>query len=166
MSDALRMRFDVQAAEVSGRKLRAFSREAFGEVGYQWDEQFKMRHFEQGAENQYSYKPRSPKYLARKKGGFISGRGGSRYPIPGGGQLPIVYTGATRSAVRQRLFPRTYPTRVTISLPTPSYVRMRPYKRNAPSLGEELTAVTDTEYSDLEATYQRIVEGRINEAIN
>jgi len=161
MSADLRLRFDVTSEEVSTRALREASREGFFAVGQYWDRHFKMRHFETGAEDLYHYQARTPAYLARKKRGWIR-RGGQRYPVPGGGLLPLVYSGDTRAAVRQRLYPRAYPTRVTLQLPTPRYIRIRPYKLKHPPLGDELTRTTRQESDELQALYQRVTESKLN----
>ena len=140
---------DEVFADVSVRARRDIGRAAHQAVGEQWDREFKLRHFEPGAAQRYGYKARSAKYLARKERAH-----NATWRVKGGADQDMVYTGQTLQTVKNRQRPRAFPTRVTIDMPTPSYVSMRPDPRfrNAPNLGEELTAVSPDEVAALTTT--------------
>lgn len=117
-------------------------------VGVAWDRWFKMRHFAADARTRYNYAPRTAAHRRRKE----------RRGIPG--FLDLVYGGHTRAQVASPQIPRAFPTRVSIVMPTPAWVQMRPdpRKRRAPNLGEELTRVTPDEAAELEQVYEDVTE--------
>jgi hypothetical protein len=129
-------------------------------VGQHWDANFKMRHFDAVAQQQYGYKPRSAGYLRRK-----ARASGKTWRVKGKPDQDMVYSGQTLQDVRQRQMPRAFPTRVTITMPTPSYVQMRPNPkfRDAPNLGEELTRVSPPEVEELTTVYVVTAEGLLQQ---
>ena len=131
---------------VGQRSWREISKTGMFAVGLAWDQHFKMRHFEPGAASRYGYKPRSKAYLRRK-----AKRGVPQF-------LDMVFSGTTRRDVARLQIPRPFPTRVTITMPTQPYIKMRPGKRDAPNLGEELTRVATDEIEALEKVFVDTVE--------
>lgn len=147
------------------RAWREISRAGMQAVGLYWDQRFKMRHFEAGAESRYGYKPRSAKYLRRKRKGMVK-RGRSVYPVMDGGASPIVFSGDTRGDIRPPHYPVAMPTRLDVRMPTRgAYIQMRPdpRKRDAPNLGEELTRTTTDEVAELAQVYEDTVAARLVE---
>lgn len=59
---------------------------------------------------------------------------------------------------------RAFPTRVRISMPVPSYVRMQPYRSGRPALGKEIIAVTESEKRTLRKRLKKVVQQRFNQA--
>jgi hypothetical protein len=134
---------------VTIRAQRQIGKAAHLAVGQQWDAEFKMRHFEPGAAQRYGYKARSAKYLARKERASKA-----TWRVKGTRDQDLVYSGQTMQTVKNTQRPRPFPSRVTIDMPTPSYVSMRPDPRfrDAPNLGEELTTVSPDEVQSLTQT--------------
>jgi hypothetical protein len=122
-------------------------------VGEWWEAEIKMRHFEADAASRYGYQPRTERYLRRKKA--IAAK---TWRVLEGGQRDLVLHGQTRGAVRMRHTPRVFPTRLTIHIPTPSYVQMRPRTTGRPNLGEELTRLTADEVQAAERLYATNLE--------
>lgn len=149
----LRLLFDVDALEVPDRVLYDASKNAFRAVGAVWDAQMKMRHFEEAAAARYHYTPRTKSYEARK----LREKNESR---------PLVYSRETMKAARQKTFALGYPTRVRVSLPTPSYINMQSRPRpggkgQSPPMGDEMTRTTQDEAAALETVYRESVEVQI-----
>jgi hypothetical protein len=121
-------------------------------VAEAWDKVFKMKHFEEAAAARYHYAPRTAKYTARK----LRQKNETR---------PLVYSRETYNAARQKAFGRAFPTRVTMQLPTPSYIQMvpRPKKEGGqhPPMGDEITRTTPEEVEALETVYRNTVEALI-----
>lgn len=140
--------------DASIRAWRTISKHAFMELGLLWDRSYKMRHFEQGAAQRYNYRPRSPKYEARKR--KMASMAVPR--ISRSAALPLIYSGATRRIVSTAQVPHAYPTRVTITMPTPNYFQMRPRRPDRPNLGDESTRVIPEEMRVFERVYVDDVE--------
>jgi len=149
---------------LSIRKWREANKVAYYAVGMAFEDEIKPTKFQAGAASQYSFKPRSPKYLKRKSRGYTTGRSGQRYPIPYGGTRDLVLTGRLQASIMRRHFPRVYPTRVTIRYTTPlsdrghDYAGQRPRTTKHPNLSEELLSVTREQFRRLESIYHDTIE--------
>ena len=129
---------------ISQRGWRDIAKSGMLAVGTAWDRLFKMLHFGPDAARRYNYVPRTAAYKRRRL--RIHG-----VPL----SVDLRWSGRTLADVRRRQAPRPFPSRVTIDMPTPAYVRMRPLpvgqawvdklgrrrfrKKEGPALGEELT---------------------------
>lgn len=134
---------DEAFRSLSKRAQDRVTREAHRAVGEYWDAEYKMRHLGPGAAERYGYQERTERYLRRKEYGSRA-----TWRIKGGRDDALIFSGQTLQAVRQRMIPRAFPTRVTIQMPTPTYITMRPKpgkNRTPPNLGEELTRVIPEE---------------------
>lgn len=131
-------------------------------VGEYHDRVVQPRKFDASAAERYHYQPRSPKYLARKK--RIAQHS---WRVKDGGEREIVYSGMTRTRVLARQYPKAFPTKVWVEIPTPSYIQMRPNKRgsrrNMPALGQELVSITADEQQAMAAAFREAVEERLTE---
>lgn len=116
---------------------REVIRDAMRSMAQLWKADMAPRHFRADASARYGYKQRSRKYLARKQQLFKRGL----IPSP---RLALVYTGLTRAKATGMASIRAYPTRATVDLYTPSYVRIRPMG-NRPNLYNEITAIAADE---------------------
>lgn len=145
---------DDQPADIGKRRFAEFSRQGMNAIGLLWDGFFKMLHFEENAASRYGYAIRGKKYQARKE---RSASRRSRHHSPDAAR-PLILTGALRRAVRMSSPPRAFPTRVTVQIPTPHYVAMRPRRPGIPNLGLELTATTNAERREMQDEYHREVE--------
>lgn len=114
---------------------------------YDWHRRMFPDHFKKGADQIYGYKPRSGRYLAYKR---KTGR-----------DLPIFFSGKTRSWTKQWIKITGRGTTTSGLLHAPWYVRMKPTKRNAPNLGAELTEMTTDEMQEVAETMARRVAKRM-----
>lgn len=141
--------FQVDDATIPDRRLYDASKMGMLAVAEAWDDKCKMKHFEEAAAARYHYAPRSVKYMARK----LRTKNETR---------PLVYSRETLNAAKQKAFGRAFPTRVTMQLPTPSYIQMvpRPKKDGGqhPPMGDEITRTTPEEVESLEGIYRDTVE--------
>lgn len=143
--------FHVEVEDIPDRRLYDASKSGMIAVAETWDETMKMRHFDNDASARYHYAARSDKYKASK----VRRKNETR---------DLVFSRETMSAARTKAFGRGYPTRVTLSLPTPSYIKMTPTTRKTgtlPAMGDELTRTTPEEVQLLENVYRDTVEGMI-----
>lgn len=153
--------------DVGQHTWRRLSKAAMLAVGLFFEREIKSRKFTKAAETVDRHKPRSPGYLKRKNKPYRLIRDAATgrlrpIPNPAGGQPNLIATGETRRAVMRPHLPRAFPTRVTIDFPTPRYVQMRPYRRNAPNLGAEILAVTRDEIRQLGEVYQQSIESELD----
>ena len=157
---------DMEAPELSQRAIRRASVAGMSAVGAVYEDEVKPRKTEPGAAQRYGYQQRQPKYLERKRGGYVRDRmTGARYPIPEGGTRDLVYTGRTRAALRQANLVRAYPTRATVRLAAlPTYIRIRPWKSGHPPMGEEITRVTPDEIRRMETRYQEEAQRQLDQS--
>jgi len=153
------VRFGFVGQKPEGVSIRAW-REALKAgwyaVGEYHDRVVQPRKFESGAAGRYGYQTRDAKYRARKQ--RIAAKS---WRVKDGGKSDIVYSGVTRTAVTRRQYPRPFYNRVTMDIPTPSYVQMRPRRMGRPNLGHELTSVAPDERNEMERIFQAVVEERI-----
>ena len=152
---------------MSDRAWREANKVAYYHVGMMFEQEIKPTKFSASAAATYDYQPRKPKYLARKRGGYVRSLAGGKYPIPEGGTRDLVYSGRLRAAVLKPHFPRVFPTRVTIRYNTPrspqghDYANMRPFKSGHPNIGEELTRVTPEQFRRMESIYHDQMEAAV-----
>jgi hypothetical protein len=146
--------------DVSQRGWRTALIAGWFAVGEYHDRVVQPRKFAADAASRYGYQPRSPRYMRRKQR-----LAKASWRVKEGGERDIVYSGVTRTAVLNRQYPRAFPTKVWVDLPTPSYVSMRPNtrKRRMPALGQELVSVTAEEKGEMETEFEAAVEARLNQ---
>lgn len=161
----MRLKFGGDKPEfLSVRAWRAISKAGTAAVGWFWERVVKRRKFTRRSESLDDHKPRSAGYLRKKERPYrqITDAGGRRRWVPNRGLMAnLEWSGETRRRVMSPHIPRAFPTRVTIDLPTPKYVQMRPYRRNAPNLGEEITATTNAEVNEMRDVFRETTENEI-----
>jgi hypothetical protein len=140
--------------DVSGRAWRAAMVAGWFAVGMYHDEQVQPRKFAADAASRYQFQPRSAKYLQKKKK-----LAKASWRVKDGGERELVYSGMTRTITLRKQYPRAFPTRVWVEIPTPSYVQMRPKasRWKMPALGQELVSITPDEHRDMEVVFQQAV---------
>ena len=124
-------------ADLSTRGWKEIMRRAHRRELKHWHRTKLRGHFLKGAASRYGYQPRKPKYLSqpRKRG-----------------KPPLMYGGdAYNATVRGTPLIRAFPTRAKLTMNTPKYVMMRPWKSGRPNLGAEMTALTWQETLKMEA---------------
>ena len=146
--------------DVSKRGWRTALIAGWFAVGEYHDRIVQPRKFEPDAAERYGYQPRTDKYLERKK--RIAAHS---WRVKDGGEKDLVYSGMTRTRVLAKQYPRAFPTKVWVDIPTPSYVQMRPNKTKwkMPAMGQELVSITPDEQREMEVAFQAAVEERLNE---
>lgn len=152
MGADLRLIFKVTPDDVPTRRMEMISRDAMYLVGELWEQRYKPLHFGPGASAKYRYRQRSREYQDRKYRKF-------------GHREVMVWSGLTKASVLQKLYPRAYPTRVRVDLPTPSYIRMVP-RGGKPALGDELTRTNYGEDKYLEKVWGEKCEADMQEWID
>jgi hypothetical protein len=148
--------------DVTVRGWRALLHAAWGAVGQWWETTCKPRHFAPGAATRYAYQPRSERW--QKFNQAMAGRKLvklGKYLSRNAAQ-DLIFCGDLRDEVLPRQQPRTFPTRVTITLPTPDYVPERPKNPSRPPLADELTRLSDDEYSEAEHIWVTEFERQLN----
>lgn len=143
--------FGLDAEDIPDRRLYDASKLGMLAVAETWDETMKMRHFDEDASARYHYAARTANYKKRK----LRTRNETR---------DLVWSRETMDAARTKAFGRAYPTRVTMNLPTPSYIKLTPTPRKTgtlPAMGDELTRTTPEEEEILENVYRDTTEQQI-----
>lgn len=141
MAVALNILTVYDGVDLGPRQLGKYTKAAHQEVGYRWQIDMLPRHFTRAARSIYRYKPRSRNYEQKKR------RLARLRPdlVKDGGESDLVFTGLTKRLMKRRHQVQAYPSRVTIRMVGPSYLRMRPNKSNHPHKAAEITAVTREE---------------------
>lgn len=138
------------------RAWRAAMTLAHDAQGQYWHKHMLKEHFKRESRSKYGYKQRSEKYLKRKKYGKVKGIK-AKYK----GEVDLVATGALEDAVRGFATFRAFPSRVTVAMNGPSYIRIN-YRANRPHLSNEITAVVPDEIKTLEAVLDGVVTPMMN----
>lgn len=141
----------ARPAGITVRAWRAICRDAWRALALFWHEHCLRGHFEKGAEAKYGYQPRKPRYLAqaRKRG-----------------KPPLFFSGDTYNAVvKGTPLIRAFPSRATLTMNAPPWVKMRPWKSGRPNLGQEITAQTFEELQRLETVLATQVDQGLNEVL-
>lgn len=128
------------------RAVRRVLKGTWDAIGLHWQKEFLPRHFKIGAAARYGYKDRTRKTIIRKMKLAAKGK------VAKSGRVDLVWSGVMERALtgfRQRQ--SAYPTRVTIHLAGPSYLKIN-YKPNRPHLAQEVLAVSGDERQALTQT--------------
>lgn len=142
--------------ELTARAHNRAMKGTMGDVATAWNKKIKGRHFRSGAATKYGYKPRTAAWMRRKL----------RSPIRApDARLPLIYTGALKRQVLRSRNIKAFPTRATVDLQTPPYVKSRPNPngrgRNRPNMGQEITAITADEIHELDVVAEKSYERRV-----
>lgn len=149
----MRLRFEVEVPEsMSARAVQRMMREAHRAVGRYWQDNLLAKAFRPGAAQRHDHKPRSKKYLARKRRLAKTGR------VKMDGVVDLVYSGDMRTLLKNRGIIKSFPTRASLTLQGPRYVSMKPFRRDAPNLGEEVTSLSSGERTELDGVFERAAE--------
>lgn len=141
--------------DMSKRAWQSALKEAHQAAAELWREEMLPQHFTSYAAGKYGYKPRSQKYLAAKR------RAAARGTVRDGGTIPLVYSGAMRDYSLSTGVARGYPTRFTVTIDNPAYVRINPRNPRMPNMMAEQTAVIQQELDRL----AEVVTNKISAAI-
>ncbi len=120
-------------------------------MAWNWHTHDLPQHFRTGAAQKYDYKPRTPRYLRRKRRKL-------------GGTPPLTWSGLMRRMLQQ--FPRITKTQrhAVIRMTAPRYVRQVGSYRggNHPPLGEEALRTTPQEARELSRVFRDTLIGELN----
>jgi hypothetical protein len=152
--------------DVSIRQWRTGMRDAWRGVGQHWQQQMLPRHFTRAAAGMYGHKPRTAKYLARKRrGGFNRFAARLGMTVKYGGEVDNVLTGRMEESLRLPARIIAFPSRVTIRMIGPRYMTFNPrVGGNQPNKPAELTRLTSDEREELSDKYHRDVLARFRSA--
>jgi len=148
----IKIEFDPPA-ETYGRKLPEVTREAHRRAALHWHAEILPGHFTDYARFRYGHKSRSSRYLKYKRLYARLGRG-----VQDGGRIDLVYSGLTRRKMLRPPAVKAFPSRATLDMHAPSYVKMRPFRRNAPAMGEELVRMNANDLQAVEEVLGRAAE--------
>lgn len=138
--------FEDRPEGMSIRAHRRIRTEGNARVARYWHRKFLPKHFTTSNKVTYNHKPRTSKYLKRKriKAHFRPDL------VKKGGIVDNVLSGRMEQAAKRNISLRAFPTRATLTMTGPRYMTMRPYKSGQPDKGAETTKVTRLEGRELE----------------
>lgn len=126
------------------------TKEALARVLRWWHAILLKEHFKPGAAAKYGYKPRSPRYLARKKRKL-------------GHTIPLVHSGLMRRSLTRAIFVTGTSRLLRGTMHGPRYVHMRTTIMNPrPNLGDEAARTTAEEQRSLAAVFGAAVAELLN----
>lgn len=106
-------------------------------------------------QNRYRFKPRSKKYQREKARRF------KPLPVIKGGTILLVRSGLLERSLEASHPISAYPTRATIKMPAPSYVRPRDPRR--PKLAEEATMTTTDDERKIIEVFEQTLQKQIDQ---
>lgn len=142
---------EIKPPDVSRDKFREICRRAFSHIGHYWYKNFFPEHFTVQAKHKYNHRPRSKKYLEQKQ--KLARRGIAAM----GGAVDNVFTGDMARQLLSGAIIRGFPTRATVTMRGPSYMRINFRSGNQPNKKRELVALTREEMRFLLAEFKRFV---------
>ncbi|HEY1064809.1 MAG TPA: hypothetical protein VGE52_01810 [Pirellulales bacterium] len=142
--------------ELTIREWRTATKASTAEMGRRWHSKYARLHFTPQAEKRYGYKPRTTRYKRNKR--KLAERG----KVQSGGVVPLVFSGLLREALLTHATIRSFPTRATVVMTVPRYVKQRP-QGNRPYLAAEATMVIEEEAAELSDFLERRVVERVNQ---
>ena len=147
---------EIDAPWVSKRRRTRIMRESFNRMGRQWQTRFKKQHFTSRARSKYNYRQRDSRYKRRKQ------RLAKEGIVEKGGRQDLVFSGLTERLVMAYHRVRAFPTRATIAMPLPRYVKMVPKNASNPNLGAEITRVSAQEERTLTNLQDKFITDEMN----
>lgn len=143
---------EIKPPKMARDKFRDICRRAFSHIGQYWYKNFFPNHFTIAAKRKYGHKDRSSKYRANKE--KLARRG----IVAMGGVVDNVFTGDMARQLLSGSIIRGYPTRATVTMRGPNYMRMNFRSGSAqPNKKRELVALTKEEMRLLLAEFKRFV---------
>jgi len=139
---------DGEAIWGDAKGIKPYVKATLQTAVYYWHRKFLGKHFRAGAAARYGYKPRSPKYIRRKKNKKHHSQ-------------PLVWSGDTRKSVRTSIRVGGTSKQATGRMVAPWYIKMVPQKRNAPALGDEIARVAPVEMEEINAFMARDFAERV-----
>jgi hypothetical protein len=135
---------------------RVMQRAGMSEVGNHWFKEMLPQHFVAGAERKYNHRPRSAKYLAAKKNMAKRGR------VKLGGVVDNVFSGAAMEAIMGRAVIRGFPTRATVYMYGPDYLKIN-FRRssNQPNKKREILTTIPSEAEILKGILRKFMESQL-----
>lgn len=141
---------DIRPPGLARDKFRDICRRAFSHVGNYWYKNFFPNHFTTQAKHKYGHQTRSNKYQQKKE------RLARRGVVALGGTVDNVFTGRMARELLSGALIRGFPTRATVTMRGPNYMRIN-FRTNRPKTKRELVTVTDQEMKILLAEFKRFV---------
>lgn len=133
--------------EVSIRAHRNMTKAAHRVQGLYWHVNYLPKHFLPSAKTRYRYRRRTMKTTKRKQ--QLAARG----KVQMGGTVDLVWTGRTRERLGEFATLREFPTRVTVRMVGPDYLRTN-YRAHRPNLKGEITATVNEERKQLAKVFR------------
>lgn len=147
---------ETRPLDVARDSWREMQRAGMRAVGEYWFKEMLPRHFTPQAKHIYQHKPRSTKYIDRKR--KLAQRGQAIL----GGMVDNVLTGAVMNSVKNRAVIRGFPTRCTVYMHGPNYLRINfKAKSNQPNKKQEILTTTPKEAEVLKKVLMRVMREQL-----
>lgn len=141
---------------------RQMQRNGMRAVGEYWHDKMLPNHFTTQAKNIYDHEPRSNKWKAIKQN--LARRGKAIM----GGMVDNVLTGAMMNAVKSRAVIRGFPTRCTVYMSGPGYMKSTGFSRKKlrkvtrqPNKIREMLTTTPREAEELKRVLNRVMREQL-----
>lgn len=144
LTGAKLIRTGMPTDQLKKRKLAKIREQAYAAVGEMWFKNILPKHFEEGADLEYNYKPRSPRYIKRKR--RLAARG-LKYK-----NKPLQYTGNTKNMATSRARIAATGNQCTVTYTVPSYIG--PYGKSK-FIGEEMQRLSQADEQALQRAFDK-----------
>lgn len=119
-------------------------------AGKYWHKHILKRHFQPGAMDRYGYQERTEGHLKAKLRLWHHDRRDISYAR----EHPLHYMGRAEAQVKSLAMIRTFPSRFSVQMRSPSYMGMRPKKPSHPNMGQEIATVPLDELLEMQRAAQ------------
>lgn len=144
LTGAKLIRTGMPTDQLKRRKLAKIREQAYAAVGTLWFNNILPKHFEEGADMLYDYRPRSPRYIKRKK--RLAARG-LKYK-----NKPLQFTGTTKNMATSRARIVATGNQCTVSYNVPAYIG--PYGKSK-FIGEEMQRLSKRDEQALQRAFDK-----------
>lgn len=136
--------------KASKRAIKEATREGHRKQGETWFREMLKDHFIPSARQRFHHKPRKRTWIKRKI------KAAQRGEAIKGGLVDNVFTGLMERLLTSHRSIKAFPTRVTITLFGPSYIRMQPRDPNKPHKAAEIFTVARDQEQRLTDVLDRV----------
>lgn len=155
---------ETRPFDVARDAWRQMQRNGMRAVGEHWHSTMLPKHFTPQAKHTYSHEPRSAKYLRNKQ------RLAQRGIAIMGGTVDNVFRGTMMNAVKNRAVIRGFPTRCTVYMTGPGYMKSTGFSRSKlkqvsrqPNKIREMLTTTPKEAEELKRILNRTMREQLRQ---
>lgn len=144
LTGAKLIRTGMPTDQLKKRKLAKIREQAYAAVGVMWFKNILPKHFEDGAETEYNYRPRSARYIKRKR--RLAARG-LKYK-----NKPLQFTGNTKNMATNYARIVATGNQCTVTYKVPSYIG--PYGKSK-DVGQEMQMLSQADEQALQRAFDK-----------